>query len=84
MKVWNTYYRPLIIIKIKLNMSFLTLSNKDNVAFKEPSGLPNGKQYLGKSTHYSRNQNLQIYYYYSINISGFIHTFSHMYGIVLN
>jgi hypothetical protein len=31
-------------------MALLTRSNKDNVAFKEPSGLPNGKQYLGKWT----------------------------------
>jgi hypothetical protein len=49
-------------------MPLLTLSNKDNVAFKEPSGLPNGKQYLGKSTDYSHNQKLDFYNYYSIKI----------------
>lgn len=47
-------------------MPLLTLSNKDNVAFKEPSGLPNGKQYLGKTLFMIRN--CEFYNFYSVNI----------------
>lgn len=38
-----------------VTMSFIrTRSNSDSVAFNEPSGRPNGKQYLRKQKKYYR------------------------------